>query len=159
MNNNVINRLSKDSIDYGYSLTIKGLKIKDEADNGNKYDKTIYYMEDKLLIDNSLVTILSEESKYVGQVIRYIADNIAYGINHITLNSTEIAKLNNTDKSNISKAIKRLVSLNVIGKLCDKIPNNMLPKNTYIINHNYLYRGSIKRLRKDILEQRNNLNN
>ena len=32
----------------------------------------------------------------------------------------------------------------------------MLPKNTYVINHNYIYRGSIRKLRKDILEQRNN---
>ena len=34
----------------------------------------------------------------------------------------------------------------------------MLPKNTYVINHNYLYRGSIRKLRKDILEQRNKEN-
>lgn len=95
---NVINKLSRDSIDYDYSLDFKGLKIKDIA---------TYY---------------------------------------------------NCDKSNISKGIKRLVELDVIGRLYDKIPNNMLPKNTYIINHNYIYRGSIKKLRKDILEQRNNIN-
>ena len=111
-------------------------------------------MEDKVLIDNSLVTILSEESKYVGIVIRYIVDNIPYNVNHLYLSSSNIAKLYNTDKANISKAIKRLVELDVIGRLYDKIPNNILPKNTYVINHNYLYRGSIRKLRKDILEQR-----
>lgn len=158
MDNKTINRLSKDSIDYDYPLSVKGLKIKDEDDSGTKYNKTIYYMEDKVLIDNSLITILSEESKYVGMVVRYIADNIHYNVNHLSLNATIIAKQNDTDKSNISKAIKRLVELDVIGKLYDKIPNNMLPKNTYVINHNYFYRGSIRKLRKDILEQRNNMN-
>lgn len=115
-------------------------------------------MEDKVLIDNSLVTILSEESKYVGIVVRYIVDNIPYNVNHLSLNASVIAKKYEIDKSNISKAIKRLVELNVIGRLCDKIPNDMLPKNTYVINHNYLYRGSIGKLRKDILEQRNKEN-
>ena len=76
MDNKVINKLAKDSIDYSYPLSVKGLRIKDEDDSGTKYNKTIYYMEDKVLIDNSLVTILSEESKYVGIVIRYIVDNI-----------------------------------------------------------------------------------
>jgi hypothetical protein len=155
----VINKLAKDSIDYNYSLSVKGIKIKDEDDSGNKYNKTIYYMEDKVLIDNSLVTILSEESKYVGIVIRYIVDNIPYNVNHLSLSSSNIAKLYNTDKANISKAIKRLVELDVIGRLYDKIPNNILPKNTYVINHNYLYRGSIRKLRKDILEQRQKENN
>ena len=111
-------------------------------------------MEDKILIDNTLVTILSEESKYVGIVVRYIVDNIPYNVNHITLSSVDIAKIYNVDKGNISRAIKRLNELDVIGRLYDKIPNPYLPKNTYVINHNYLYRGSIKKLRKDILEQR-----
>lgn len=150
----VINKLSKDSIDYGYPLSVRGLKIKDEDDSGTRYNKTIYYMEDKVLIDNSLITILSEESKYVGIVVRYIVDNIPYNVNHITLNTTVIAKHNNVDKGNISKAVKRLVELDVIGRLYDRIANNILPKNTYVINHNYLYKGSIKKLRKDILEQR-----
>ena len=110
--------------------------------------------EDKILIDNTLVTILSEESKYVGIVVRYIVDNIPYNVNHITLSSVDIAKIYNVDKGNISRAIKRLNELNVIGRLYDKIPNPYLPKNTYVINHNYLYRGSIRKLRKDILEQR-----
>ena len=73
------------------------------------------------------------------------------------LSNKDIAQYYNCDKSKISKGIKRLVELDVIGRLYDKIPNNMLPKNTYIINHNYIYRGSIKKLRKDILEQRNNI--
>lgn len=158
MNDKVINKLAKDSIDYDYPLSVKGLKIKDEDDSGTKYNKTIYYMEDKVLIYNSLVTILSEESKYVGIVVRYIVDNIPYNVNHLSLNASVIAKKYEIDKSNISKAIKRLVELNVIGRLCDKIPNDMLPKNTYVINHNYLYRGSIGKLRKDILEQRNKEN-
>lgn len=158
MDDKVINKLAKDSIDYDYPLSIKGLKIKDEDDSGTKYNKTIYYIEDKVLIDNSLVTILSEESKYVGIVVRYIVDNIPYNVNHLSLNASIISKKYEIDKSNISKAIKRLVELDVIGRLCDKIPNNMLPKNTYVINHNYLYRGSIRKLRKDILEQRNKEN-
>ena len=32
---NVINKLSRDSIDYNYSLDFKGLKIKDKADECN----------------------------------------------------------------------------------------------------------------------------
>ena len=154
MSDKILNKVAKDSIDYGYNLNIRGLKIKDEADNGDKYSKTIYYMEDKILIDNTLVTILSEESKYVGIVVRYIVDNIPYNVNHITLSSVDIAKIYNVDKGNISRAIKRLNELNVIGRLYDKIPNPYLPKNTYVIKHNYLYRGSIRKLRKDILEQR-----
>lgn len=152
----VINKLAKNSIDYDYPLKLKGLRIKDESDEGKVYDKTIYYMEDKILIDNSLITILSEESKFVGIVVRYIVDNIPYNVNHISLSAATIAKEYSSDKSNISKAIKRLVELDVIGRLYDKIPNTILPKNTYIINHNYLYRGSIRKLRKDILEQRRN---
>ena len=154
MSDKILNKVAKDSIDYGYNLNIRGLKIKDEADNGDKYSKTIYYMEDKILIDNTLVTILSEESKYVGIVVRYIVDNIPYNVNHITLSSVDIAKIYNVDKGNISRAINRLNELYVIGRLYDKIPNPYLPKNTYVINHNYLYRGSIRKLRKDILEQR-----
>ena len=159
MDDKIINKLTKDSIDYDYPLCIKGLRIKDEDDSGTKYNKTIYYMEDKVLIDNSLVTILSEESKYVGIVIRYIVDNIPYNINHLSLNASIVAKQYNCDKSHISKAIKRLVDLNVIGRVYDKIPNDMLPKNTYVINHNYLYRGNIGKLRKDILEQRKTKDN
>ena len=87
---NVINKLSRDSIDYDYSLDFKGLKIKDKADDGTEYHKTIYYMEHKAIIDDALLEIMDKE-------------------------------------------------------------------NTYIINHNYIYRGSIKKLRKDILEQRNNI--
>mgnify|MGYP001001250328 FL=1 len=154
MSDKILNKVAKDSIDYGYNLNIRGLKIKDEADNGDKYSKIIYYMEDKILIDNTLVTILSEESKYVGIVVRYIVDNIPYNVNHITLSSVDIAKIYNVDKGNISRAIKRLNELDVIGRLYDKIPNPYLPKNIYVINHNYLYRGSIRKLRKDILEQR-----
>ena len=41
---NVINKLSRDSIDYNYSLDFKGLKIKDKADDGTEYRKTIYYI-------------------------------------------------------------------------------------------------------------------
>ena len=36
---NVINKLSRDSIDYDYSLDFKGLKIKDKADDGTEYHK------------------------------------------------------------------------------------------------------------------------
>lgn len=156
---NVINKLSRDSIDYNYSLDFKGLKIKDKADDGTEYNKTIYYMEHKAIIDDALLEIMDKENTYVRKVVRYIAKNIPYGVNHISLSNKDIAEYYNCDKSNISKGIKRLVELDVIGRLYDKIPNNMLPKNTYIINHNYIYRGSIKKLRKDILEQRNNITN
>lgn len=148
MNNRTIKQLSKDNIDYDYPLFIKGLKIKDEDDSGAKYNKTIYYMEDKILIDNKLITILSEESKSVGIVVRYIADNIPYNVNHLSLNAAIIAKENNADKSNISKAIRRLVELDVIGRLYDKIPNDMLPRNTYIINHNYFIEVVLENLEK-----------
>lgn len=159
MTDKLLREAARDSIDYGYSLNIRGLRIKDEADNGDKYNKTIYYMEEKILIDNKLITILSEESKFVGIVVRYIVDNIPYNVNHISLSGADIARTYKVDKGNICKAIKRLVELDVIGRYHDKYDNPYLPKNTYIINHNYLYRGNIRKLRKDILEQRTNIQN
>ena len=95
---NVINKLSRDSIDYNYSLDFKGLKIKDKADDGTEYRKTIYYMEHKAIIDDALLEIMDKENTYVRKVVRYIAKNIPYGVNHISLSNKDIAEYNKLEK-------------------------------------------------------------
>lgn len=153
----VINEITKDNIDCNYNISIRKLRIKDKSDEGKQYNKTICYMENKSTIDSKLLEIMDSESTYVRKVVRYIALKIPYGVNHISLNSNEIGSYFECDAANIRKGIKRLVELDVIRRLYDYKPNNILPKNTYIINHNYIYHGNIKKLNEDIIEQRNNI--
>lgn len=157
--NDSTNEVIKDNIDCGYSINIKRLKIRDKSDDGKQYSKTIYYMENKSIIDDKLLEIMDNENTYVRKVVRYIALKIHYSTNHISLNSNKIGDYFDCDSSNIRKGIKRLVELDVIRKLDNYIPNKILPKNTYIINHNYIYHGNIKKLNNDIIEQRTNIQN
>lgn len=152
-----IEQLTKNNIDCQYNIEFNSVCIIDKSDDNKCYNKTIRYMNNHILLGIDLIKILSVENRYVGFVVSYISDNIKYGTNHIELNSTTIANCYRSDRSNIYKAIKRLVELNVIRKLNDYIPNKMLPKNTYIVNHNYLYKGNMNKLHKELLEQRNNI--
>lgn len=152
--NQVINKLARSIIDIDIDNTFKHAKVINEDDDGKKYKTTVTFMENTFTSTSELIDIVTNESKNVGIVISYITRHIRYGNNHIELSSTDIAKEYGADKSNIGKGIKRLVELEVIYKLSDRIPNNILPKNTYVLNHNFFYKGNLKKLEKEINEQR-----
>ena len=136
---------------------IKGLVIKDTADNGQMYNKTIRYMDNKTTVDNNLIQLVLEEKNYVGKVINYIINHLRYGTNVIILKGTEISKCENIYPSDVSKGISRLIKLNIIIRIkdidkykdCKNISNNM-----FVVNHNFIFRGNIKQLIKDFEEQK-----
>lgn len=65
--------------------TIVGMRITDCDDEGTQYNKTIRYMKNKSLIDNSLLAILNTQPGYVRRIIDYILVKLEYGTNVIEL--------------------------------------------------------------------------
>ena len=147
-------------IDYlknRYSIaSIRGIKITDEDDDGNKYKKTIRYMENKVLIDFSLTSIIHSERNYVVKVLDYIIRNLVWGTNVIILKGVDIAKETNLDVTDVSKGISRLKELNVIERVRD-IPeyknDDSINKKLYTVNHNLVFKGNIKNLKRDFDNQ------
>ena len=150
---------------YSYVLntftvtTIKGRHIVDTDDEGCNYNKSIRYMDNKVLIDNSLQSILNKEKLYVRRVIDYILSKLRYGENTIALVGTEIATFEDMTEADVSRGITRLEELEII-KPCSELPifnGARVKKNLYTVNHNYIFRGNIKNLISDFDKQHNNL--
>lgn len=150
---------------YSYVLntftvtTIKGRHIVDTDYEGCNYNKTIRYMDNKVLIDNSLQSILNKEKLYVRRVIDYILSKLRYGENTIALVGTEIATFEDMTEADVSRGITRLEELEII-KPCSELPifnGARVKKNLYTVNHNYIFRGDIKNLISDFDKQHNNL--
>lgn len=146
----------KDCIDVGFNIkNIKTKSIDDKDDSGHLYKKTINYMDDTLRINKGLERMLWGKGQDVRKVLDYIYNHLGYNEINIILNSNHIANAyEKTDASNIRKAIKTLVSMDIIRKISDYHPNNILPKNTYSVNFNYICNGNIKEIKEEILKQR-----
>ena len=146
---------------FGYVLSkftirnIKSLIILDKDDNDNEYRKTIKYMPNKSLIDNALFNIVNVEPIYVRRVVSYIIMHLPYGNNYITLKGSDIANAEGMVVADVSRGINRLVELGII-ESCADLPvfaGKKVRKNVYVINHNYIFRGDIKKLVKDFKAQ------
>lgn len=150
-------RIIKDCIDVGYDIDeIKSKQIKDIDDNSVQYKKTISYMNELNKVRRGLILLIHGKSVQVARVVDYIERNLGYNETNIILSPSTIAREYNDDRSNIGKAIKELVKMNIIRKVDDYIPNNVLPKNTYAVNFNYIHNGNIHEIKKEILKQRKN---
>jgi DNA-binding transcriptional regulator GbsR (MarR family) len=108
-------------------------------------------MTDKSIIDDSLILKLHSERRYVVLLVNYITNHLVWGHNYISLIPKDIIASTGIDKSDISKAIKRLVELEIIKQASSvKEEYKDIDKHVYIINHNYIFKGNIKNLIKDI---------
>lgn len=151
-------RIIRNCIDVGFNITdIKQSKIKDKDDNNNFYQKTISYMNTLNRTKKGLILLIHKRSIHVARVIDYIENHLGYNDTNIILNAAKIARVYEDDRSNIAKAIKELVELDIIRKISDYIPNSILPKSTYAVNFNYICNGNIHEIRKELLNQRNNI--
>lgn len=152
-------RIVRDCIDVGFDIAnIRTRKIDDKSDSGDKYKKTISYMEEAIRIRQDLILMLHSKSISVVRVVDYITKHLGYNETTILLSASSIAREYNDDRSNIHKAIKELVTLDIIRKISDYIPNSSLPKYTYSVNFNYICNGSIHEIKKELLKQRKKLN-
>lgn len=111
-------------------------------------------MTNKSVTDNSVVLIIRKEPMYVALVFNFIANNLIWGTNVIKLEPKEIMSSIDIDKSEVSRAIKRLIELKFIVRANTINKYKELNKYLYIVNHNYLFKGNSKNLIKDINEQR-----
>ena len=146
--------ISNNYLDGNFSINFGKKTIIDKDIDDNEYHKLIRYMTNKSVTDNSVVLIIRKEPMYVALVFDFIANNLIWGTNVIKLEPKEIMSSVNIDKSEVSRAIKRLIELKFIvsANTIDKYKE--LNKYLYIVNHNYLFKGNSKNLIKDINEQR-----
>lgn len=150
-------RIIKDCIDVGFDTgEVKTTTVKDKDDNSVQYKKTISYMPELNKVRRGLILLIHDKSKQVARVIDYIERNLRYNETSIILSASTIARFYGDDRSNIRKAIKELEKMDIIRKIDKYIPNNILPKNTYAVNFNYICNGNIHEIKREILKQRNN---
>lgn len=141
-------------LDGNFSISFGKRTIIDKDIDDNEYHKLIRYMTNKSVTDNSVVLIIRKEPMYVALVFDFIANNLIWGTNVIKLEPKEIMSSVDIDKSEVSRAIKRLIELKFIVRVNTINKYKELNKYLYIVNHNYLFKGNSKNLIKDINEQR-----
>ena len=112
-------------------------------------------------VNKTLSTILFKESACVNKIVQYIQLNLKYNTDNIIIKPNELCDLFNEDKSNISKAIKRLKELNIITRAVDidQFKTGVTNKYLYFVNSNYIFNGNAEELEKDWYEQYGNSNN
>lgn len=143
--------IDKDYLDGHYLCSFGKRTIIDRDIEDNTYRKEIRFMTDKSIIDDSLILKLHSERRYVVLLVNYITNHLVWGHNYISLIPKDIIASTGIDKSDISKAIKRLVELEIIKQASSvKEEYKDIDKHIYIINHNYIFKGNIKNLIKDI---------
>ena len=142
--------IKADYLDGGFLMSFGKRTIIDEDIDANQYKKVIKYMNDKAIIDNNLILKLLNERKYVSLLVDYISKNLTWGTNVIELVPKDILAKENIDRGDISKGIKRLIELEIIVQANTRKNYEGLNKYLYIVNHNYIFKGNIKNLIKDI---------
>lgn len=142
--------IKADYLDGGFLMSFGKRTIIDEDIDANQYKKVIRYMNDKAIIDNNLILKLLDERKYVSLLVDYISKNLTWGTNVIELVPKDILAKENIDRGDISKGIKRLIELEIIVQANTRKSYEGLNKYLYIVNHNYIFKGNIKNLIKDI---------
>ena len=143
--------IDKDYLDGHYLCSFGKRTIIDRDIEDNAYRKEIRFMTDKSIIDDSLILKLHGERRYVVLLVDYITNHLVWGHNYISLIPKDIISSTGIDKSDVSKAIKRLVELEIIKQASSvKEEYKYIDKHVYIINHNYIFKGNIKNLISDI---------
>lgn len=136
--------------------------IKDSKDvEGNNFKQEVPYVAETRKINVKLIGILSKESKTLMKIVDYIINNLQYNTDNILLIPAEVALAINDDKSNISKALKRLKELNLIERACERedLKDTKVDKYLYFVNPNYIFFGDAEQLRRDYNEQYGKYNN
>lgn len=134
-------------------------KITDDWDiHNNKFKKEIYYMNSGAKCYMNLV-MLHDLPRYTVKVLEFIRVNLRYGTNVIELLNPIIVASDKEHKltsNEVSKALKQLRELGIIRKLneVDMWKNDLTirPK-MYVVNHNYIFNGNIKKLKIDLEKQ------
>ena len=137
-------------LDGGFDISFGKKLIFDTDINGDEYQKLILYMKNSSVTSDDLDLILINEKKYVGMLIHYIKNKLEWGTNVVELVPNDICAHSRIDRADISKGIKRLVELNIIVQANTKDEYKDVSKYIYIVNHNYIFKGNIKNLIKEI---------
>lgn len=134
----------------GFDISFGKKLIFDTDIDGNEYQKLILYMKNSSVTSDDLDLILINEKKYVGMLIHYIKNKLEWGTNVVELVPNDICAYSKIDRADISKGIKRLIELNIIVQANTKNEYKDISKYIYIVNHNYIFKGNIKNLIKEI---------
>lgn len=161
----MINIIGKNNIKARFNNPNKpntdfGTKIKRDI-KGVEYIDTYKYINNMIRVNKNLSTILFKESACVNKIVQYIQLNLKYNTDNIIIKPNELCALFNEDKSNISKAIKRLKELNIITRAVDidQFKTGVTNKYLYFVNSNYIFNGNAEELEKDWYEQYGNSDN
>ncbi len=161
----MINIIGKNNIKARFNSPNKpntncGTKIKRDI-KGVEYIDTYKYINNMIRVNKTLSTILFKESACVNKIVQYIQLNLKYNTDNIIIKPNELCTLFNEDKSNISKAIKRLKELNIITRAIDidQFKTDVTNKYLYFVNSNYIFNGNAEELEKDWYEQYGNSDN
>ena len=148
---------------FGFAFCISEFDLKYKIgehigvdDLNREYKLTYKYMENNVSISPDMIMLLHDQPIYVVKIIDYIVKNMPYNTNRIILKNKIISDYANIDECKISKGIRILKELNIIVKAKDldyyKYEN--IPNKLYIVNHNYILKGSFNKLIKSINEQK-----
>lgn len=162
-NTNDVNNMSKlfvvnkqlviPHINAGFPITIQSMIKPLKSTDNVTYNTDIYYIEGAVHITSKFTEIMNTvRSSYARMILHYVVENIEYGTNVIELKPKVLKTLFETDDAKISKAIKELIDLEFMVR-GSNIPTCNLKHYQYVINHNCLYKGNIKNLYHDLLQQ------
>lgn len=121
-----------------------------------KGDKEITYndIKETTITGPTFVQVYTDGIKVLGglssaatSVLFYIFDNIQFGYNNIILHQTEVAENTNISQASVSRGLNELIANRIIFK--SRTPY------TYIINHNYFFKGSRKEYEDWLNTQKN----
>lgn len=141
-------------VDAGFpNKIVKDVKGEEDI-NGKPYDKYIYYMEHLIHTNQKLLSIICKEPKAVQLVVSYIIDNLPRNKNIIELNAKKLSTPLKQQYCHITSAINKLLSLDIIRRLNLLKEHTNKDKHIYVVNHNYIFNGNIKKLYNDLKLQR-----
>lgn len=144
-------KISRDkSIPCG--LEIKYVRIIDEDDNGRQYRKTVKYMEQTVTTSYKLSELLINSTKPIRTIVDYIIKHLSYNQTVLELKNNVIAEETKLNPADVTKAIKYLKEQNVIRKMREiqgYEQDNMFSQQSYFVNPEYIYHGSINNLIKN----------
>lgn len=143
----------RQNVNAGFPINIQYMDKELKDKNNVQYSAEIYYIENSVHITSDFARIMNDVSSAARDIMIYILDNIPYGTNVISLEPKILkAKLKLTD-NRISEAMKQLKEHNLLVKGTTVKHFKNPEKYEYVINHNYLYKGSYKELYKDLILQ------
>ena len=146
--------LNKNYYDSNFPKLFGKRTVIDEDIDGNQYRKEIRYMKNVSLTNNDLLPLIINEKKYVAYLVEYITKHLPWGQNVIMLKANDIANNTPIHKTDVYKAIKRLIDLQIIHQMNkEKEEYKDYDKHLYIVNHNYIFKGNTKNLRNELLNR------